>query len=184
MEIIKGEVSIMKYMAFVVGMVFLFVGSVTCVRADSRKAKAELYNSQGENVGVATLVEETDGVRVSILVWGLPPGLHGFHIHEVGKCEQPDFKSAGGHFNPYEKKHGLKNLEGAHAGDSPNIQVGPDGTATEVVLFPLVTLGDGKNFLFHTGGTALVIHAGQDDQITDPSGNSGARIACGVITKY
>jgi Cu-Zn family superoxide dismutase len=174
----------MKYMAFVLVIPLLIIWGVLNAYAEPNKAKAELNNSKGENNGIATLVEGTDGVLITINVWNLPPGLHGFHIHEVGKCEPPDFKTAGGHFNPYGRKHGLKNPEGPHSGDSPNLLVGPDGTATQVILFPFVTLGDGTNSLLHPGGTSLMIHATTDDQITDPSGNSGVRIACGVISKY
>jgi Cu-Zn family superoxide dismutase len=174
----------MKDISFVLAFSFLIFLGVLSAQAEHKKAKAELMNSKGEIVGLATLVEGTDGVLVTINVWDLSPGLHGFHIHEVGKCEPPDFKTAGAHFNPFERKHGLKNPMGPHAGDSLNLQVGPDGTGTQVTMFPLVSLGSGINSLFHQGGTALVMHAMKDDQMTDPSGDSGARIACGVISKY
>jgi Cu-Zn family superoxide dismutase len=101
----------------------------------------------------------------------------------VGKCDPPDFKSAGPHFNPDNKKHGSKNPDGPHAGDLPNFDVGPDGTAKVSVVAPNVTLGDGPNSLFHPEGTALVIHEKADDYMTDPAGNAGARIACGVVQK-
>ena len=172
----------MKYIAFIVGVISLLI-SAYYAKAELGIAKAELHNSKGQKVGVATLIEERNGVRIALQVYNLPPGLHGFHIHGVGKCEPPDYKSAGGHFNPYGKKHGLKNPEGHHAGDIPNLLVRADGTATVEVLISLVTLDPGKNSLFQPGGTALVIHAGSDDQMSDPSGNSGDRIACGVITK-
>jgi Cu-Zn family superoxide dismutase len=172
----------MKYVVFILGILFFFSGFYYA-NAEPKTAKAELLNSKGERVGVATFIEGKDGVRIALQVYNLPPGLHGFHIHAVGKCEQPNFKSAGGHFNPYEKHHGLKNPEGLHAGDMSNILVEPDGTATVVMLAPLVTLNSGKNSLFQSDGTALVVHAGADDQMSDPSGNSGDRIACGVITK-
>ncbi|GIW46931.1 MAG: superoxide dismutase [Cu-Zn] 2 [Deltaproteobacteria bacterium] len=151
--------------------------------SEPRIATAEIYNPEGEKLGVATLMESSDGVRIAIQVYNLPPGLHGFHIHEYGKCSGPDFKSAGGHFNPYGKKHGLKNPDGPHAGDLPNLLVGPNGEATAVVTAPLVTLGSGKNSLFREGGTSLVIHSGPDDYVSDPSGNSGERLACGVIKR-
>jgi len=151
--------------------------------AESKMGIAELINSQGKRVGKATFVEGQDGVEIAIEVYNMPSGLHGFHIHAVGKCETPDFKSAGGHFNPYDRKHGLKNPDGSHSGDMTNLLVGPSGTSSAIVLAPLVTLGSGKNSLFQSEGTALLIHAGEDDQMTDPSGNSGDRIACGVIKK-
>ncbi len=172
----------MKYATFVLGMFFLF-STTLHAQANPKTAKADLQNAQGTKVGTTTLTDTPDGVKIALVVSGLSPGLHGFHIHTVGKCEPPDFKSAGGHFNPHGKKHGLKNPEGAHAGDLQNLEVGADGTATAEVTDAQVTLGEGINSLFHPEGTAIVIHANPDDDMTDPAGNAGARIACGVITK-
>jgi len=146
-------------------------------------AQANLSNSKGETVGTAKLKETSKGVRVTLEVSNLSPGVHGFHIHAVGQCEAPDFKSAGGHFNPEGKKHGWDNPDGHHAGDLQNLTVDAKGKAKVTVVVPGVTLGDGPNSLFHPQGTALVIHANPDDMKTDPAGNAGARIACGVITK-
>lgn len=146
-------------------------------------AKSALIDTEGKKVGTAVLTEDAEGVRINLELTGLPPGTHAFHIHTVGRCDPPDFKSAGGHFNPHGKKHGVKNPEGVHAGDLPNLVIGPDGTASLEVLASGVTLGAGAHSLFHPGGTALVIHAGPDDDLTDPAGNSGARIACGVIER-
>ena len=146
-------------------------------------AKADLVDSKGAPVGTAKLKETHQGVSLVLEVSNLPPGVHGFHIHGVGKCDPPDFKSAGGHFNPEGKKHGWENPEGHHAGDLRNLTVGPDGKAKVKVEVTGVTLGDGANSLFHSQGTALVIHADPDDNKTDPAGNAGARIACGVISK-
>lgn len=172
----------MKYTAFVAGGVFLF-SVIAASQASAEMAKAELYNAQGEKVGMATLMERSGEVTIALQVVKLPPGTHGFHIHAVGKCEPPGFTSAGGHFNPYGKKHGLKGPEGLHAGDLRNLEVRPDGTGIAIRVASLVTLGPGVNSLFHPEGTALVIHAEQDDYVTDPAGNAGTRIACGVITK-
>jgi len=152
-------------------------------QAKAPMAKAELHNSQGQLVGIATFSEGVNGVSVVAQVQNLPPGYHGFHIHEMGKCEPPDFKSAGEHFNPQGTQHGLADPKGPHAGDLPSLLVAPDGVGMIVTLAPMVTLKDGKNSLFHSGGTALVIHSQPDDLTTNPSGESGSRIACGVITK-
>ena len=112
----------------------------------------------------------------------LPEGPHGFHFHEVGNCEVPDFESAGGHFNPTEADHGLEQDNGPHAGDLPNLEVGEDGIVDEEFVAEHVTLKTGEvNSLLQEGGTALVIHAEADDGTTQPSGNSGDRIVCGVI---
>lgn len=173
----------MRRPLFIITIIFLVVFKAYDSQAGSKMAAADLSNNEGKTVGYATFVEGPDGVEIAVQVHNMPEGLHGFHIHAVGKCEAPDFKSAGGHFNPFERKHGLKNPEGAHVGDMPNLLVGPGGTASEVVVVPLVSLGPGKNSLFHPEGTALVIHAGRDDQMTDPAGDAGARIACGVIKR-
>jgi Cu-Zn family superoxide dismutase len=139
-------------------------------------AKAELKDGQGKVVGTATLSEGSGGVKIALTARGLAPGEHGLHIHAVGKCEPPAFTSAGGHFNPQNKKHGRKNPEGAHAGDLPNLKVGADGVGAIETTAVGVTLKDAI-------GRALVIHADPDDEKTDPTGNSGARVACGVITE-
>jgi Cu-Zn family superoxide dismutase len=146
-------------------------------------AHADIVNASGEKIGTATFVPSAGGVRVDLNVAQLTPGTHGVHIHTVGKCEGPDFKTAGGHFNPAAKKHGRDNPAGPHNGDMPNIEVGGDGKVATSLLDTNVTLSDGPNSLFQEGGTSIVIHAMQDDYKTDPAGNSGARIACGVIQK-
>lgn len=146
-------------------------------------AGAELRNAKDEKVGTAVFSAEGKNVKIVVEVHGLTPGLHGMHIHEAGKCEPPEFKGAGGHFNPTGRKHGADNPEGPHAGDLANLMVGEDGMGSMEVIASMVTLDDGPSSLFHPGGTALVIHAGPDDFKTDPAGNAGARVACGVITR-
>jgi len=146
-------------------------------------ATAEIMNAQGLKIGSATFTETADGVRIHVQVSQLPPGLHAMHIHNVGDCHGPDFKSSGPHFNPFGKKHGAKNPDGPHAGDLPNFEVKADGTAEVNVTAKLVTLKEAKNSLFQTGGTCLMIHEKADDEVTDPTGNAGERLACGVIKK-
>jgi Cu-Zn family superoxide dismutase len=146
--------------------------------------QAVLKDKAGQQVGLATLTEEADGVRIEVAGAGLPPGPKGIHIHAAGKCEPPDFISTGAHFNPAGKKHGRLNPEGAHAGDLPNLVVTPLGAAGLDATTKAVTLKSGvPGSLFGPGGTSLVIHAQADDEKTDPTGNTGGRIACGVITR-
>jgi Cu-Zn family superoxide dismutase len=142
-----------------------------------------LQDSTGKDVGTAVLSPAGKGVKISLHVSGLTPGVHGIHIHQNAKCEGPDFKSAGGHFNPGAKHHGLLSPEGPHAGDIPNFTVDAKGKSKASVIAANVTLADGPNSVFTNGGTALVIHAKADDGTTDPSGASGDRLVCGVITK-
>ena len=149
----------------------------------SNQAVADLKDKDGKIVGMATFREATGGVLVSVEVKGLTPGLHAIHVHAVGKCEGPGFTSAGGHFNPAQKQHGLKNPQGPHAGDMPNMYVAKDGVGRFEVLNDNISLGAGDRSLFDADGSALVIHAGVDDYVTDPAGNAGDRVACGVIVR-
>lgn len=165
---------------FVTGL--MLAGCATMPVA-SPQATAELKNTRGETVGTASLWEDASGVRIVAQVREFSPGRHGFHIHAVGKCDPPDFTTAGGHYNPEGKKHGLKSPAGPHAGDLPNLDVGTDRMGRLEYVTRLVTLGPGPASLFDPDGSALVIHANPDDEATDPTGNSGGRIACGVITK-
>lgn len=164
---------------FAVAGLGLAVGCSTAMTG--ARATAELKNKDGNTVGWAMMREQSGGVLVRVEVKGLPPGLHAVHVHAVGKCEGPAFTSAGGHFNPAQKKHGHKSADGAHAGDLPNMLVAKDGSGRFEVFTDGITLGAGPLSIFDADGSALVIHAGVDDYITDPTGNAGDRAACGVI---
>ena len=144
-------------------------------------ATADVKPADGKDVGTVTLTQTRTGVRLSGSLKGLPAGEHALHMHSVGKCEPP-FTSAGPHFNPAQKKHGKLNPEGHHAGDMDNIVVPASGNLALKMVNKDITLEKGKpNSVFQDGGTAVVIHAAKDDYTTDPTGNAGDRIACGVV---
>lgn len=159
-------------------LIALFTFSSTSIA----KTKVELKDAQGKDVGSIVISDQGPGVALQLDLHDLTPGEHALHFHQVPKCEGPDFKSAGGHFNPESKKHGFDNPEGHHAGDMKNFTVGDDGKAKAKLEDADVTLKDGPHSLL-TNGAAVVVHAKADDYKTDPAGNAGDRVACGVIIK-
>lgn len=145
-------------------------------------ANAKIINTEGKEVGEATLTQAAKGVVIHVRLFGMPEGEHAIHIHEVGQC-QPPFKTAGGHFNPAGHEHGIKNPKGEHAGDLPNLFVPKSGTLETDLFTDAVTVTPGKRSVFDSNGSAIVIHAVADDYKSNPAGNAGDRIACGVIKK-
>jgi superoxide dismutase, Cu-Zn family len=172
-----------SFLVIVATCALLLIFTAAWAKGKATSKTVNLQDGQGKNVGTATLQQSAVGVAIKLNVHDLTPGDHGIHVHQAAKCDGPDFKSAGPHFNPDAKKHGLDSPDGPHAGDIPNFIVDASGKSKATVIAKGVTLGDGANSVFTNGGTALVIHAKADDGKTDPSGNSGDRIACGVITK-
>jgi superoxide dismutase, Cu-Zn family len=144
---------------------------------------ADIVDVSGKKIGVVQAKQTKKGVEFTVNVSGLTPGMHGIHVHSVGKCETPDFKSAGGHFAMPDQHHGLENAKGPHMGDLPNLVVAKDGTAKTTFTDQSITLQPGNNSLMKSGGTALIIHADKDDQHSDPAGNAGGRIACAVLSE-
>ena len=162
----------------------ILAGALCSSWAMSGQTTVQLKNGAGESVGSAVLSPAAaGGVQIELDLSHLTPGEHALHIHQNAKCDGPQFTSAGGHLNPEAKKHGLKNPDGPHAGDIPDFTVADNGTAKTTVVAPNVTYAEGPHSIFSNGGTSLMIHAAADDMKSDPAGNAGARIACGVITK-
>ena len=143
----------------------------------ARSATAAMRTAAGTDAGRATATEVAGGLRFTLDARGLPPGTHGAHVHTVGRCDAPDFTTAGGHWNPTDRQHGAQNPAGPHEGDLPNLIVGSDGRGTIGVTVPGATMAG----LLDADGGAMIVHANPDDLRTDPSGNSGGRIACGVF---
>jgi Cu-Zn family superoxide dismutase len=173
----------MKAWAVATGVMLLTSGCLAVLQPRPGSATAELRDARGRPIGVATFTGLSDGVRILLEVRGLPPGLKAVHIHEKGRCDPPAFASAGDHFNPGKKQHGLQNPAGPHAGDLPNIQIDGDGNGRLETMTERMTLSSGPTSILDDDGSALVVHGAPDDFKTDPTGNSGARIACGIITR-
>ncbi len=182
----------MKRVLAIFGLVLVAaLSTAAAAGAVGERATGTFVDGTGKPIGTAELTQEAGQVRVIVRFDNadvVKAGNHGFHFHAVGRCDGPDFMSAGGHFNPTSKQHGLKNPAGPHVGDLPNLPI--DATTlnqsgrgyTFVTTSSMVTLTAGAASIFDADGTALVVHANPDDEVTDPAGNSGARIACGVIT--
>jgi len=147
----------------------------------SGSATASLRDAVGAARGTATATQQSGGIRLQVAAIYMSPGAYGAHIHTIGRCDPPGFEGAGGHWNPTSHQHGKENPQGVHKGDLPNLIVGADGRGTLEINIPGVTLTGAGPRLLDEDGAAIVIHAAADDYRTDPSGNSGARIACGVF---
>jgi len=155
----------------------LLLSACAGVEQPSGGAPMPLVSSAGQVIGTVRAWQTAGGLSFRIVASGLPHGLHGIHVHSVGRCEPPDFASAGPHWNPAGNKHGLNNPAGPHAGDLPNVEVAANGVLTATLTVPGATMAS----LLDADGASLVLHAQADDNMTDPSGNSGPRIACAVI---
>ena len=161
------------------------LGAVTApalAAGGANHAEAAIVDTTGETVGFAKFTEDGAGrLHVNVHVRGLTPGEHGIHLHAIGSCGLPGFATAGGHFNPFGRQHGLHNENGHHAGDLHNLVVNAAGIGRLSTVTDGATLSAGQASLFDLDGSAIVVHAGPDDHVTNPAGNSGPRVACGVI---
>lgn len=154
-----------------------------CKSVNQTTQEIELFNIDGDGVGTATFTEHPEGVNIKLKVEGLSPGFHGIHIHEFPKCEPPNFQTAGNHLNPGGKDHGLMHPKGAHLGDLPNIEVDHNGLIDTELMLADATLLDGKESILQNEGTSLIITEKEDDGMSQPTGESGARIVCGKLTE-
>ena len=171
---------------FTMAGALLIFGACASMKIGNAVARGQvlMYNVSGSLIGTGDIWQDKNGlVHVDIATISLPTGTHGIHFHEVGKCEggATAFSTAGAHYNPMGMEHGLQNPKGPHAGDNPNIVIPAGGVGAVSFTTNRVTLTPGPTTLLDSDGSALVVHANADDQVTNPSGNSGGRIACGVV---
>jgi Cu-Zn family superoxide dismutase len=179
--------SIMKVSVAAGGIILLAACASTATSNRIAAATAVIRDASGAERGSADIWQDRDNiVHVDVQVSGMPPGPHGIHFHEVGRCDTSGttaFATAGAHYNPLGRQHGLDNSAGPHAGDAPNFTVAADGTGRATFTTDRISLTEGSTSLFDSDGSSIVIHAAADDQISQPSGNSGGRIACGVVER-
>lgn len=176
-------------LAALAGSLALLAGTAACTTmsdtdgmAGETLGTANLSLANGSSAGTAMLMRSGDGYSMMVQARGLTPGAHGFHLHTTGRCDAPDFTSAGGHLNPGDRSHGRLSAQGPHLGDMTNLQVGADGMVTATVEVPDVR-ADALAQIFDADGTAVMIHSGPDDYRTNPSGDAGSRVACGVLQR-
>jgi Cu-Zn family superoxide dismutase len=174
----------MKFLTFAAALPIVLAASACTTAGDvpaAPTATAKLAAGDGAARGTATVTEAADGLHVVVRAQGLTPGVHAVHVHTTGQCVGPDFTSAGGHWNPASRKHGKDNPAGMHMGDMPNMTVAADGTGAIEYHIAGGTISSGATPLLDADGAAVVIHAQADDYVTDPTGNAGGRLACGVL---